>query len=121
MTAVPRDQGEQRKWLDRRPTLGSVAWIVQRVAGVALLVLVPLKVLGGWAFRQDIPFDSFLVRMHLNGAVDVALITAVAFHAVFGVRTVLIDVGLVRTARVLTIPLIVFASLVTIWGSVIAL
>ena len=121
MTAEATSARGQRKWLDRRPTLGSVAWIVQRVAGVALLVLVPLKVLGGWAFRQDIPGDAFFLRMHLNGAVDVALITAVAFHAVFGVRTVLIDVGLVRTARVLTLPLIVFASVVTIWGSVIAL
>ena len=51
----------------------------------------------------------------------VILIGAVAFHAVFGIRTMMIDSGWIRTADRLTIPFVVIAAAVTVWGAVIAL
>ena len=98
-----------------------MAWVVQRVTSVLLLVLVPLKVISGWAFRSDIPGGASLSEIHTNGAVDVILIGAVAFHAVFGIRTMMIDSGWIRTADRLTIPFVVIAAAVTVWGAVIAL
>ena len=95
--------------------------MVQRIASVLLLVLVPLKVISGWAFTGAVPGRDALSAVHTNGAVDVVLIAAVAFHALFGIRTLMIDFGRVRTAERLTIPFVVLATVVTAWGAVIAL
>ena len=106
---------------DRRPTRGAVAWVVQRVASVLLLVLVPLKVVSGWAFRGSVPGGDLMTAIHTNGAVDVVLIAAVAFHAMFGIRTIMIDLGWVRVADRLTIPFAVLAAALTAWGASVAL
>lgn len=109
------------RWSDRRPTAGAVVWVVQRVASVLLLILVPLKVVSGWAFTGDVPGGDLLSGVHTNGAVDVVLIASVAFHALFGIRTLMIDFGRVRAAERLTVPFAVAATVVTAWGAVIAL
>lgn len=95
--------------------------MVQRVASVLLLVLVPLKIISGWAFRGDMPGGSALTEIHTSGAVDAILIGAVAFHAAFGIRTMMIDAGWVRAADRLTIPFAVVAAVLTVWGAVVAL
>ena len=95
--------------------------MVQRVASVLLLILVPLKLISGWAFRGDMPGRDALSVIHTSGAVDVVLIAAVAFHAVFGIRTMMIDAGRVRAADRLTIPFAVLAAALTVWGAVVAL
>ena len=109
------------RWRDRRPTLGAAVWVVQRVASVLLLVLVPLKVISGWAFKGAVPGGDVMSALHTNGAVDVVLIAAVAFHALFGIRTLMIDFGRVRAAERLTIPFALFATVITVWGAAIAL
>ena len=109
------------RWRDRRPTRGAVVWLVQRVASVLLLILVPLKVISGWAFRGAMPGRDLLSTIHTNGAVDVVLIAAVAFHALFGIRTMMIDSGWVRAADRLTIPFAIVAAFITVWGAAVAL
>lgn len=109
------------RWRDRRPTPGAVVWVVQRISSVLLLVLVPLKVISGWAFRGAMPGKDVMSAIHTSGAMDVVLIAAVAFHAFFGIRTLMIDFGRVRAAERLTVPFAVFATVVTVWGAVIAL
>lgn len=104
-----------------RPTKGAVVWVVQRIASVLLLVLVPLKVISGWAYKGAAPGGEALSAIHTNGAIDVALIAAIAFHALFGIRTLMIDFGRVRAAERLTIPFAVLATVLTVWGAVIAL
>lgn len=107
--------------MERRPTRGAVTWVVQRATSVLLLVLVPLKLVSGWAFRGDMPGRDALSTIHTSGAVDVVLIAAVAFHAVFGLRTMMIDLGWVRAADRLTIPFAALAAALTVWGAVVAL
>ena len=106
---------------ERRPTPGAVVWVVQRISSVLLLVLVPLKVVSGWAFRGAVPGGDAMSALHTNGAVDVVLIAAIAFHALFGIRTLMIDFGRVRAAERLTIPFAVLAAVISVWGAVIAL
>ena len=43
--------------------------------------------------------------IHTNGLIDVALIAAIAFHATFGIRAMLIDIGWVGAAQRLTVPM----------------
>lgn len=86
-----------------------------------LLVLVPMKVISGWAFRGAVPGGDAMTALHTNAAVDVVLIAAIAFHALFGIRTLMIDFGRVRAAQRLTIPFAVLAGAITVWGAVIAL
>ena len=121
MTVETPDLTATRRWRDRRPTAGTVAWIVQRFGALILLILVPLKVVSGWAFRSEIPGRAFLLEVHTNGLIDVALIAAIAFHATFGIRAMLIDIGWVGAAQRLTVPMSVLALVVTILGAVVAL
>lgn len=86
-----------------------------------LLILVPLKLVSGWAFRGAMPGREALSMVHTSGALDVVLIAAVAFHAVFGLRTIMIDFGWVRAADLLTIPFAVTAAALTVWGAAVAL
>ena len=120
MTVEAPNLTASRRWRDRRPTAGSVAWIVQRFGALILLVLVPLKVVSGWAFRSDIPGRAFLLEVHTNGLIDVLLIGAVAFHAAFGIRAMLIDMGWVHAARRLTVPMALVALSFTVLGAVMA-
>lgn len=109
------------RWSGRRPTRGAVTWVVQRVTSLLLLILVPLKLISGWAFRGAMPGREALSMIHTSGALDVVLIAAVAFHAVFGIRTIMIDAGWVRAADLLTIPFAVTAAALTVWGAAVAL
>lgn len=95
-----------------RVTSGFIVWLVLRAAAIALLVLVPLKVWSGWAFTRGGP--AWLARLHVDPWLDVLLIAAVAFHGLFGLRTVLIEIGLVRVARGLAVAATAAAAAVTL-------
>lgn len=77
-------------------TTGVLAWIIQRVTAVLLLVLVPLKVFSGWAFVNRGP--AWLAGLHVNTLLDSVLIASVVWHALFGLRTLLLEFGFARMA-----------------------
>lgn len=95
-----------------RVTSGFIVWLVLRAAAIALLVLVPLKVWSGWAFMRGGP--AWLARLHVDPWLDVLLIAAVAFHGLFGLRTLLIEIGLVGVARGLAVAATVVAAALTL-------
>lgn len=96
-------------------TAGVAAWIIQRVSAVVLLFGVPLKVVSGWATTGEVSWGSWLAGLHTNAAIDVAVVGAVAFHALFGIRVLLIDSGHVDAAQRLTLPFGVVGVGITGW------
>ena len=78
---------------------GTWAWLIQRVSAVVLFLLIPLKIYTGWAAREKVPFPHALgpsYQIHFNAAIDIALLLCFLLHGFYGLRIILIDVGLIR-------------------------
>lgn len=78
---------------------GTWAWLVQRISAIVLFLLIPLKLYTGWAARDRVPYPDFLgssKQLHLNSAIDIALLLCFLLHGFYGLRVILIDLGILR-------------------------
>ena len=101
--ANPQLQTNQEKVVDlklkQRPFVGYISWLVQRITALLLLVLLPIKIYSGYAMAGKLPGIGVLSTLHLNVFLDAGLIFALIFHALYGFRVILIDVGFVKDNR----------------------
>ena len=67
-----------------------------RFSGPLLLILVGLKILSGFALIGRIHGGSWLVGLHQNRTLDFLLLLGFIFHALYGLRLFLIDLGMVK-------------------------
>jgi succinate dehydrogenase/fumarate reductase cytochrome b subunit len=72
-----------------------------RFSGPLLLVLVGLKILSGYSLVGKIQGISWLANLHLNRALDILLLFTFVFHALYGLRLFLIDLGMVKQEKLL--------------------
>jgi succinate dehydrogenase hydrophobic anchor subunit len=99
---------------------GTWAWLAQRVSAILLFLLIPVKIYTGWAAHQKVPYPeqwtpSYVI--HFNAAIDIALLFCFLLHGFYGLRIILIDLGVVREDtffwRTLAAALALFAF--TVW------
>lgn len=73
-------------------------WIFHRISGVLLIFLLGVQLFTG--FFQASDSNSDLVRtfadLHNHTALNSLLVFLVIFHALYGVRTILMDLGVKR-------------------------
>jgi len=72
-----------------------------RFSGPLLLILVGLKILSGYVLVGRIQGASWLSNLHLNRALDLLLLFVFIFHALYGLRLFLIDLGMVKKEKIL--------------------
>ena len=70
-------------------------WLFHRISGLVLVVLIGIKILSGYAVTGDINWTSVDV-LHTNRVIDVSILFLFVFHSLYGIRTVLIDLGFKR-------------------------
>jgi succinate dehydrogenase/fumarate reductase cytochrome b subunit len=70
-----------------------------RFSGPILFVLVGQKVLSGYAVVGRAPGLSWLSPLHESRLLDVLLLILFIFHAFYGLRLFLIDLGMVKHER----------------------
>jgi succinate dehydrogenase/fumarate reductase cytochrome b subunit len=77
-------------------------WIFHRVSGVVLLALLSLQLTSGFfqASSSDIAWVRALAGLHRHPALVCVLVFCVIFHALYGLRTIALDLG-VRRHRLL--------------------
>ncbi len=68
-------------------------WLFHRISGLILVVLVGLKIYSGYAMVGKAPQPAFLAGVHMKPWLDVPLIFFVTFHVAYGLRLMLIDLG----------------------------
>jgi succinate dehydrogenase/fumarate reductase cytochrome b subunit len=85
--------------LKQKPFVGYISWLVQRITALVLLIFLPLKIYSGYAMAGKLPGIGVLSTLHLNAFLDAGLIFALIFHALYGIRVILIDVGVVKDNR----------------------
>jgi succinate dehydrogenase/fumarate reductase cytochrome b subunit len=72
-----------------------------RFSGPLLLILVGLKILSGYSLTGKITGVSWLTGLHENRTLDFFLLLFVTFHALYGLRLFLIDLGWVKKEKIL--------------------
>jgi len=72
-----------------------------RLSGPLLLILVGIKILSGYSLMGKIQGISWLTNLHLNKTLDLLLLFTFIFHALYGLRLFLIDLGMVKQEKLL--------------------
>jgi succinate dehydrogenase/fumarate reductase cytochrome b subunit len=72
-----------------------------RFSGPLLLILVGLKILSGYSLVGKMDGISWISGLHQNRALDVLLLFVFIFHALYGLRLFLIDLGMVKKEKLL--------------------
>ncbi len=95
---------------------GTWAWLTQRISAIGLFLLIPVKIYTGWAAKGKVPYPDFLGssrQVHFNAAIDICLLLFFLIHAFYGLRVILIDLGVVREDtffwRTLALAAVIFA------------
>src|SRR5882672_8164304 len=85
---------------------GTWAWLVQRISAIALFLLIPVKIYTGWAADERVPYPEFMMsasRLHsasrLGERIDITLLLCFLLHGFYGMRVILIDLGVLREER----------------------
>jgi succinate dehydrogenase/fumarate reductase cytochrome b subunit len=100
---------------------GTWAWLIQRISAIGLFLLIPMKIYTGWAARDKVPYPEFLLsakKMHFLSKVserlDIALLLFFLLHGFYGLRVILIDLGVIREDRwfwrTMTVALTLFGT-----------
>ncbi len=88
-----------------------------RLSGPVLLVLVGMKILSGYSLVGKIEAIGWLSTLHEHRALDLSLLFVFIFHAFYGVRLFLLDLGMTQerflfwAATVMGLVLFAFSSL----------
>lgn len=102
---------------------GTWAWLIQRLSAIGLFLLIPVKIYSGWAADDRVPYPDFMMsasNLHsastLGERIDIALLFFFLLHGFYGLRVILIDLGVVREERwfwrTLALVLVIFGGAV---------
>lgn len=68
-------------------------WLFHRISGVALIVLLGIKILSGYFLFGKEQKPDWALSLHRLPALDVLILVLFTFHSAYGLRTIFIDLG----------------------------
>jgi succinate dehydrogenase/fumarate reductase cytochrome b subunit len=71
-------------------------WVLHRITGVILIVCLSFKFLTAFFMMTKQQKPDWALVLHTNPLIDSLLIITVVFHALYGLRTVIVDMGVRR-------------------------
>jgi succinate dehydrogenase/fumarate reductase cytochrome b subunit len=69
-------------------------WVFHRISGLILILLLGIKFFTSFFLMTKDQKPDWALVLHTNPFSDTLLIILVVFHALYGLRTVIIDLGL---------------------------
>ena len=75
-------------------------WLFHRITGLILIVALTLKFFTSFFLMTKDEKPDWALVLHTNPLLDILLLLSVIFHALYGLRTVIIDLG-VRKEKLL--------------------
>jgi len=69
-------------------------WVFHRVSGLLLIILLGVKLCTSFFLMTKEQKPDWALVLHTNPFIDTLLIVSVVFHAFYGLRTVIIDLGI---------------------------
>jgi len=74
-------------------------WLFHRISGVSLIVLLGIKVVSGFFLYAKDKKPAWALSLHRQPVVDVLILILFTFHSVYGVRTIILDMGYKKEKR----------------------
>ena len=68
-------------------------WVFHRVSGLLLIVLLTIKFLTAFFLMTKAQKPDWALVLHTNPLTDTLLIISGVYHAFYGIRTVIMDLG----------------------------
>ncbi len=68
-------------------------WVFHRISGLLLILLLGVKFFTSFFLMTKEQKPDWALVLHTNPFIDTFLIVSIVFHAFYGLRTVIIDLG----------------------------
>ncbi|MBN1381220.1 MAG: hypothetical protein JXA41_06070 [Deltaproteobacteria bacterium] len=68
-------------------------WLFHRISGAALIILFGIKILTSFFLFELDQKPDWALSLHRNPIIDVLILVLFTFHALYGLRTIIIDFG----------------------------
>ena len=68
-------------------------WVFHRISGILLIVLLTIKFLTAYFLMTKGEKPDWALILHTNPVTDTLLIISGVYHAFYGIRTIIIDMG----------------------------
>ncbi|MDH5742222.1 MAG: hypothetical protein OEZ52_01625 [Candidatus Aminicenantes bacterium] len=69
-------------------------WVFHRISGLLLIILLGVKFFTSFFLMTKEQKPDWALVLHTNPFIDTFLIVSIVFHAFYGLRTVIIDLGI---------------------------
>lgn len=89
-------------------------WLFHRISGLMLIVLIGIKILTGFYLMPLDDNPDWALSLHRHPVIDVLLIILFSFHSIYGIRTIIIDLGFRKEKFLFWASNIVAASVATV-------
>ncbi|MDD5008798.1 MAG: hypothetical protein PHC68_10440 [Syntrophorhabdaceae bacterium] len=68
-------------------------WLFHRISGVSLIVLFGIKILTSFFLFTKDKKPDWALSLHRQPVVDVLILILFTFHSIYGIRTIIMDLG----------------------------
>jgi len=68
-------------------------WLFHRISGLTLIVLLGIKIITGFYLLPLDDNPDWALSLHRHPVIDLLIIVLFSFHSVYGIRTIIIDLG----------------------------
>jgi succinate dehydrogenase/fumarate reductase cytochrome b subunit len=86
-------------------------WLFHRITGLVLIVTLSMKLFTSFFLMTKQQKPDWALVLHTNHLIDLLLLVSVIFHALYGLRTIIIDLGVRKEKRLFWIFTILGAIL----------
>lgn len=68
-------------------------WLFHRISGATLIVLIGIKIFTGYFLRVKEGRPDWALSLHRHPVIDVLILVLFTFHSIYGIRTIIVDLG----------------------------
>ncbi len=68
-------------------------WLFHRMSGAALILLIGIKIFSAYFLFTKEKKPEWALSLHRNPVLDVLILILFTFHSIYGLRTIMIDLG----------------------------
>jgi len=86
-------------------------WLFHRISGLSLVVLIGIKILTSYFLFTKETKPDWALSLHRQPVLDVILLVLFVFHSMYGIRTIIIDLGYRKEKQLFVLSTVVAAVL----------
>ncbi len=86
-------------------------WLFHRISGLSLVVLIGIKILTSYFLFTKETKPDWALSLHRQPVLDIILLVLFVFHSMYGIRTIIIDLGYRKEKQLFVLSTVVAAVL----------